>query len=86
VSDLIAEGERFAEVLSEVVNGTVGRNVQFIVTPLEGPDDFAWVQPIGSSPGRPELVPIVAGSLSRCPWPCETPRWWPGKVLAVVSR
>jgi hypothetical protein len=21
-----------------------------------------------------------------CPWPCETPRWWPGKVLAVVSR
>ena len=24
--------------------------------------------------------------LSVCPWPCETPRWWPGKVLAVVSR
>ena len=20
-----------------------------------------------------------------CPWPCESPRWWPGKVLAVVS-
>jgi hypothetical protein len=18
-----------------------------------------------------------------CPWPCESPRWWPGKVLAV---
>ena len=21
-----------------------------------------------------------------CPWPCQSPRWWPGKVLAVVSR
>jgi hypothetical protein len=21
-----------------------------------------------------------------CPWPCQSPRWWPGKVLAVVSK
>jgi hypothetical protein len=21
----------------------------------------------------------------KCTWPCHSPRWWPGKVLAVVS-
>ena len=33
--------------------------------------------------------PVVADALDPdavCPWPCQSPRWWPGKVLAVVSR
>jgi len=28
----------------------------------------------------------TATSAVLCPWPCQSPRWWPGKVLAVVSR
>lgn len=30
----------------------------------------------------------LAASMRRhsCPWPCQSPRWWPGKVLAVVCR
>ncbi len=61
MADLLSEAERFAEVLTEVANGTVGRDVRFIVTPLAEPDGFAWVFAGGSSPGRPTLVPVVAG-------------------------
>lgn len=61
MADLIQEAEQFASVLADVVNGTVGRDVNFIVTPLDDPHEFAWVYPEGSSPNKPVLIPIVAG-------------------------
>ncbi len=34
-----------------------------------------------------EALHLYAFEAARtCPWPCQSPRWWPGKVLAVVSR
>ena len=31
------------------------------------------------------LVSAVIRGAIVCTWPCHSPRWWPGKVLAVVS-
>jgi MFS family permease len=39
------------------------------------------------------LAPLLVGLITAsfvarpliCPWPCHSPRWWPGNVLAVVS-
>jgi len=29
---------------------------------------------------------ILVRADSGCPWPCQSPRWWPRKVLAVMCR
>jgi len=43
----------------------------------------------GSRGDAEDLAQTAFASLAQswndvCPWPCESPRWWPGKVLAVV--
>jgi hypothetical protein len=30
-----------------------------------------------------DLADYLNNNVLDCPWPCETPRWWPRKVLAV---
>lgn len=48
-------------MLTEVVNGTVSTQVEFVVTPFEGPTRLAWVYPHGSTPARTALIPITSG-------------------------
>ena len=61
MAGLIEESERFARVLTEVVNGTVAAGARFVVTPFAGPTKLAWVFPEGSSPTKVSLIPIVCG-------------------------
>lgn len=61
MADLIEESEKFAHVLTEVVNGTVAAGARFVVTPFDGPTQLAWVFPEGSSPAKVSLIPIVCG-------------------------
>ncbi|MCB0998138.1 MAG: hypothetical protein KDB40_02485 [Acidimicrobiales bacterium] len=61
MAELIPAAEAFAAILAEVVNGTVSADVEFVVTPFQGPPELAWVFPAGSTPAKPALIPIVAG-------------------------
>lgn len=61
MSDLVAEAESFAAILTDIVNGTVATGARFVVTALEGPTELAWVFPEGSTPARGALIPIVSG-------------------------
>ena len=60
----------------------VGRNGAYPM-PVEAARhtfEDAWIRT--SRRGRDKAPPTAL----TCPWPCQSPRWWPGKVLAVVSR
>ncbi len=71
MANLIESAEAFAEILTEVVNGTVSTDVRFVVTPFEGPPELAWVYPERSTPASVVLIPIVAGLPDG-----EPPRLW----------
>ena len=53
--------EDFADVLTDVVNGTVSAGTRFVVTPFLGPTELAWVFPEGSTPARVSLIPVASG-------------------------
>ena len=61
MAELVPKAEKFATILSEVVNGTVGRDVRFVVTPLVGPVELAWVFAEGSTPTKVLPIAIVCG-------------------------
>ncbi len=61
MANLTEAAEVFAEILTDVVNGTVSTGARFVVTPFDGPTELAWVYPEGSTPANVSLIPIVAG-------------------------
>lgn len=46
-------------------------------------DPFGYLKRL-SHTSEPAIRQMIADRDTVCPWPCETPRWWPGKVLAVA--
>lgn len=64
------EANKFAAILTEVVNGTVSKEVDFVVTLLED-GRVAWIFPRDSSPGKLELIPILVGGST-----VDNPRLW----------
>ncbi len=47
--------------------------------------DEEFLQAFGTADGAQLGVEFLREAVA-CPWPCQTPRWWPTKVLAVMSR
>ena len=58
----------------------------FFVSPAESTWIGRFVLGLGIAVLALCLVVALVVVFNLCPWPCQSPRWWPGKVLAVVSR
>lgn len=60
MAELVPAAEEFAATLAAVINGTVSRDIRFVVTPFEGREP-ARVFPEGSIPTASTLIPVTAG-------------------------
>lgn len=67
---LIAQAESFALELTELVNGTISRNIEFSVEPIEGSEqEEVFVQVRGKSTFSPKLIPVTSDLTdSQEPW------------------
>jgi len=78
VVSLNDEAEEFAEVLTEIVNGTITTNARFVVTSFKDRPNLAWVFPKGSTLAKRLTIPINSGLKSD-----QSTRLWLGTWFQV---